>query len=245
MLVDIIAAQIALPSAVQWSALAGPTGCRETLVGQPGTYGRVGRVESEATTPASRFPCRPPVLDFLHSLTTPPRSLERVTGLGSIPGLPKFQVHVHLPGRPLGFGWHRHSYWQPLLELDLSDSLIFADPDNGFETETQAGPQHLRFTEAAMILNALPWTSALVVFQYRSQGQSWDTVFSRCTRGLPPELGFVAIHHGQLAFVFLAVFPVITIIESSVETYAISHGDLEIRRRHAEQDNPADRKGGG
>lgn len=182
------------------------------------------------STPAMRYPCRPAVLKFVRSLAVEPRSLERVASLGSLPGMRSFEVHIHRPDQPLGFGWQRHFYWQPLLERPRAESLVFIDPDNGFETNSQAGQQHLRYGEAAAILATLPATSSLVVFQYRPQGQSWDMVFRRIGDAFPDRFQFAAIHHGQLAFVFIGRSATFQAVASAVETYGRSQRNLQIRR---------------
>jgi hypothetical protein len=182
------------------------------------------------STPATRYPCRPNVLKFVHSLAVKPRSFERVASLGSLPDMPSFMVHIHQPDQQLGFGWQRHFYWQRLLEQPRAESLVFIDPDNGFETNSQAGQQHLRYGEAAALLSRLPVTSALVVFQYRPQGQSWDVVFGRIGNSFPDPFQYVAIHHGQLAFVFIGRSATFQAVTSAVEAYGHSQRSLQIRR---------------
>ncbi len=180
------------------------------------------------STPASRYPCRPAVLKFVHSLAAEPRTLERVASIGSLGGTPSFRVHIHLPSRYLSFGWQRHFYWQPLVERPLAETLVFLDPDNGFETDTQAGPQHLRFGEAATLLSVLPETSALTVFQYRPQGQSWDKVFGRIGESFPPAFRFAAIHDGQLAFIFIGHTGRLRAVALAVASYADAQPKLKI-----------------
>jgi hypothetical protein len=41
-----------------------------------------------------------------------------------------------------------------LVERPRGKSLVFIDPDNGFETEYTARQQHLRFGEAGVLLDA-------------------------------------------------------------------------------------------
>ena len=185
---------------------------------------------SHGSTPASRYPCRPPVLDFVRSLADEPRELERVDRIGSLPGEPSFGVHIHRPSQCLGFGWQRHLYWQPLVERPRAESLVFIDPDNGFETENTAGQQHLRFGEAGVLLTGLPETSAMVVFQYRPQGQSWDKVFSRIGESFPSGFQFAAVHDGQLAFIFIGCTVRLRAVVSAVETYTETRPKLKIYR---------------
>jgi len=181
--------------------------------------------------PAAQYPARPKVLEFVHSLRIPPRSFKRVALLGSITDMPSFNVHVHGPEQQIGFGWQRHFYWQPLLEKPHVETLLFIDPDNGFETKNKAGEQHLRYGEAATLLSRLPATSAIAVFQYRPQGQSWNVVFDRIDNSFPDSFEYVAIHHGQVAFIFIGHSAVVRAVTSSVEEYGRSQQGLHVRRK--------------
>jgi hypothetical protein len=180
------------------------------------------------STPPSRYPCRPAILNFVRSLAVAPRTLERVASIGSLPGMASFDDHIHHPNQLVGFGWQRHSYWQPLVQRPRAESLVFIDPDNGFETDGQAGQQHLRFGEAATLLSVLPESSSLAVFQYRPQGQSWDKVFKRIAESFPVAFRFVAIHDGQLAFVFIGHPSRLKAIASAVNGYAATQRTLKI-----------------
>lgn len=182
-------------------------------------------------TPAARFPCRPAILTFVEGLRTGPRQLERVSGLGSIEGLRKFAVDVFEPNRELGFGWARAKYWRDLMSRKFGNDLVFLDPDNGFESASTAGRQHVRFGEVDSLLRSLPPTSALCVFQYRPQGQSWETVFGRIESGLPSETSAHAIHDGQLAFVFLSHAKSSERLDPVVTSYQKEHPFLHCRPR--------------
>ena len=181
------------------------------------------------TTPAGRFSCRPKILNFVESLRTQPRGLERVARLGSINELPQFKVEIFQPSRELGFGWLRVQYWREFVSLPLADALIFLDPDNGFESAKTAGEQHVRFGEIELLLQSVPDSSAICVFQYRPQGQPWERVFARIETGLPAGAVVHSIHDGQLGFVFLSCGATGYRVESALAAYAAGHCSL--RRR--------------
>jgi len=83
------------------------------------------------------------------------------------------------------------------------NSILFLDPDNGFETKTQKGPKWVLHGEVEWLLKGLPESSAVVVYQHRPQRSAWTAVF----RELRPHLNYVpfvcAAFDGTLAFIIL------------------------------------------
>lgn len=81
--------------------------------------------------------------------------------------------------------------------------MVFLDPDNGFETETNRGDKWVLHAEVAQLVDNLPSTSAVVVYQHRPR-QTWNKVFTSLTSalGYVPFAG-AAYDHG-LAFVVVS-----------------------------------------
>jgi hypothetical protein len=185
---------------------------------------------SHGSLAPSSFPCRPEILAFAQDLGKAPRSFERVVGLGQLPGAGHFVVDVYQPDREIGFGWERVDYWRELLEQDHSDTLVFVDPDNGFEAPTQAGPQHLRFGEAAAILRVMPASAALAVFQYRPQGSSWKNVWQRVALGLQPAFTLTAMYGSQAGIAFFTSTRTAGRLDTSLRGYATArdHAPLHL-----------------
>ncbi len=154
-------------------------------------------------TPAARFPARPVVLDFVGQLRGTPEGVEAVRRLGRIEAGSTFEVRIHAPRSFVPEGPARPQYWQDLEPAGLENTLVFLDPDNGFETKSQKGDRWVLDAEIHHLLNALPASSAVVVYQQRPR-LPWREVF----RILAPRLDYAvyasAVHNAALAFVLLA-----------------------------------------
>ncbi len=160
----------------------------------------------DGKTPDHWFDCRrPEIPPFLERLRQHPRSFATVGRLGQLVADASFNVEI--AHENLVFPRDiRRNYWSKVPKCG-DHSLVFLDPDNGFETETQKGEKWVRHREVADLVSAIPASSAVVVFQYRPQRVSWDNVFAKLT----PRFGYVpaaaAVIEANLAFVLLARDP--------------------------------------
>jgi hypothetical protein len=178
------------------------------------------------TSPES-FGCRPAIYSFLNSLREEPRKIDRLKNLGNLEGLDGFDINLYHPNRNIGSDWNRAHYWDGLTKSLIENSLVFVDPDTGFETRTQAGEKHLRFGETLDLLNRLDDQSCLVVFQYRPQGQSWQDVLNRISAGNGLRF-FKAMVCGNTALVMLAKYETVKgRVDQSLTYYSNSHSDVD------------------
>ena|SRR2546426_7373394 len=142
-------------------------------------------VPHDGMTPAKLFASRPEISNFLKVLAKLPRTLEGIANLGSLDGLRQFKVQVHEAQRYIGSGKKREAYWKSFRSETQESTLVFADPDNGLESKTKRAEKWLRYDEVRKILEKLPQTSALVVYQHRPQREKWQSALpkikSQCT----------------------------------------------------------------
>jgi hypothetical protein len=157
-----------------------------------------------------------------------PRSFERITSLGALDGLPRIDVRVYQPNRLLGYGWQRTAYWAELHSYPFAQTLVFLDPDTGFESKSQAGERHLRFGEAHEICTSIGDRGVLAVYHHRGQGQSWADVLRRLWEGLPPELGARAIYGGDVALMLLGQTKPVADLEGPIRGYLGAHPQLRV-----------------
>lgn len=172
--------------------------------------------------PHERFAARPEVQRFVAGLRGSSRGLQAITDLGGIDCARHFAVSIHSPVGEVPKGHARSSYWSGLPLL--ADSIVFIDPDNGFETKTRKGPKWIRHTEVESLLGALPQSSAVVVYQHRPR-KTWDQVF----KALAPQLSYAghatAAYDSSLAFVILARSrQVFRRLRTAGQEYARQHG---------------------
>ncbi len=159
---------------------------------------------SHGGTPPERFDCRPQVLSLLRELRLEPRHLRKLERLGRLRGLPCFRVTVYRPEELMGNGSARASHFANIPLRHRRNSVVFFDPDNGFETVTQHGRKWLRLDEVNDALSQIPGKSALVVFQFRPQGKSWREYLPALSERTGDKCHFGAIYEGHLAFIFLS-----------------------------------------
>lgn len=157
---------------------------------------------NEGRIPHQRFPCRDFIRAFVASLNTEPRSLTRVCSLGAVEPLKRFEMRVFSPGSFIGSAAKRRKYWADFNPSDFDDSVVFFDPDNGFETKTRHGQKWIRHCELSDVIAQLPATSVAVVYQHRPRLE-WDTVFAELEKKID-YADSVAAHEPNLAFVALA-----------------------------------------
>ena len=101
-------------------------------------------------------------------------------------------------------GPERKRYLDGFEPKTLDSTLVFFDPDNGFETDVQRSVKWVRHSEIQDSLLQLPENSAIAEYQHRPRFQSWDDslprILSRCDYA---PFGF-AIYEANLAFVMLS-----------------------------------------
>lgn len=125
-----------------------------------------------------QFTAREFIHTFVEDLRVAPRSLARVSRLGAQPGQPSFAVQVHGSERLVPSGTTRAEYWRDISLRDRENTLVFCDPDNGLETKTQRGPKWIRHQEVRDLLNGLPPSSAVMVYQHRPR-RTWQDLFAQ------------------------------------------------------------------
>lgn len=159
---------------------------------------------NEGHTPHHWFKCREFVRPFLESLKVEPRSLNRIDALGTVePNITPFRVSTFGTDKCIGPGSQRADYWSSFKPERLANTVVFFDPDNGFETKTQRGTKWIRHTELRELFSRLPETSVAVVYQHRPR-RTWDDLFADLNENLGYVYTAVAAHESNLAFVAMA-----------------------------------------
>lgn len=159
---------------------------------------------NEGRTPHHRFECRNFIRSFVASLKAEPRSLTRINTLGAAePNLAPFRVSIFEPERYIGSGSQRAEYWSGFVPEKLANSVVFLDPDNGFETKTQRGTKWIRHAELKDLLLRLPQSSIAVVYQHRPH-RTWVDLFEELKESLEYVHTLVVVYEGNLAFVAIA-----------------------------------------
>ncbi len=175
--------------------------------------------------PHDRFAARAVVQRFVAALRAGPRRLEAVTPLGAIDAERPFTVTIHSPAGVVPRGSARSDYWNGL-PLPAS-SIVFIDPDNGFETKTRKGPKWVRHTEVESLLARLPESSAVVVYQHRPR-KTWKQVFDSLAPRLSYAAHAVATFDSTLAFIILARSAKVSErLLAAAQEYARQHGTVE------------------
>lgn len=153
--------------------------------------------------PHMRYPCRPEIRPLLHKLAGHPRSFDTVQALGQLEKERDFEVRLYHPSRPIGVGTRRTDYWQGIEAEGSSDTLVFLDPDNGFETKTRRGAKWVRHQEIRTILKITPGFGAVVVYQHRPQRRPWSEFLGVLQDQLAYTTYAIAAYEADLAFVIL------------------------------------------
>jgi hypothetical protein len=183
---------------------------------------------SEGQVPPDRFRSRPEIALFLTLLREEPRSFERIESLGCLEGLSHFNVLLYRRNRLLGYGWERATYWADLLEHPPSRTVVFLDPDTGFEAISESGKLHLRFGEALAICAAIGDQSVLAVYHHRGRGQTWAEVLGRLWRNMPPHLNARAIYGGDVALILLGSPALLAGLDDPIRRYLAVHPQLRL-----------------
>ena len=83
------------------------------------------------------------------------------------------------------------------------DTLVFLDPDNGFETRTQRGPKWVQHAEVRWLLERLPESAAVAVYQHRPR-RRWEALFADLAARLDYAPNVQVVHEANLAFLVLS-----------------------------------------
>ena len=184
---------------------------------------------NEGRIPHQRFTCRDFIRAFVASLKTEPRSFIRVCSLGTMEPLKRFEVRVISPDIFIGSAAHRREYWADFNPRDFDDSVVFFDPDNGFETKTRHGQKWIRHSELSDVIARLPATSVAVVYQHRPFFDYWDTVFAKLEKKID-YADSVAAYESNLAFVALAGNRTVwRRVSDCIKGYAKNHPTVKYR----------------
>jgi len=177
--------------------------------------------------PPHRFKCRGLIQPFLDSLKEEPRSLTRISKLGTLSPEKQFEVLVFAPDRFIGSGNSRGAYWSDFDPSKLENSVVFFDPDNGYipkmrhERKKALCPEWIGHDELMTMLARLPETSVAVVYQHRPRLMSHAKLFEGLTTHLAYIHTAVVAHEPNLAFVAMAGNSAVgNRIASSIEQYA-------------------------
>lgn len=174
--------------------------------------------------PHERFRARPEVQRFVAGLKGTPRGLGAIVDLGTLEPSRPFSVSVHAPDRYVEKGVRRKSYWQGL-EYP-SKSVVFLDPDNGFETRSRKGPKWVRHGEIRSLLERLPQSSAVVVYQHRPH-RSWGQVLSDLSHELRYAAHASATYDPNLAFIIVGnAGPTVRRLSEAAGQYAGQHSSV-------------------
>jgi len=161
------------------------------------------RERTEGNTPPHWFPCRQEILTFNRSLRES-RDLNDIGDLGTLEARNQFEVSLFHPERHVEPGLGRGRYLVDFEPQTLVKTLVFFDPDNGFETETQRRVKWVRHSEIKGTLLRIPENSAIAVYQHRPRFQSWEVKFPLLFADLKYAPFAFAIYESNLAFVFFS-----------------------------------------
>jgi hypothetical protein len=186
---------------------------------------------SEGRTPHHWFKCQDFIRPFVASLQKEPRSLAHIDILGSVQPNRKFHVSVFAPATYVGSGRQRAEYWSGFEPEKLDNSVVFFDPDDGFETKTQHGMKWIRHAELKDLVSRLPQTSVAVVYQHRPQRRTWVDLFADLSEKLSYIHTAVAAHESNLAFISMADnSSAAQRVTSAIQSYANEHAVVRLAR---------------
>ncbi len=186
-----------------------------------------GEKPNEGNVHHTRFECRDLIRPFIESLRQPPRSLNNIKKLGvANADQPQFQITIFAHDRYIGGGTLRKEYWRDLDPEAYENSIVFFDPDNGFETTTQNGTKWIRHEELKLYLSKLPKNSAIVVYQHRPR-RTWGDLFLDIKKHLDYAYTVIAAYESDIAFVAIANNKEVgDRISKAISAYANDHLDV-------------------
>lgn len=161
-----------------------------------------GENPNEGNVHHSRFRCRDFIRPFIESLRQEPRFLNRITGLANVANAhkPQFATAIFAHDRYIGTGNLRNEYWEDFKPETCKNSIVFFDPDNGFEARTQNGTKWIRHDELKLCLSDLPDDSAIMVYQHRPR-RIWGDLFAELKDKLDYADTAIAAYESDIAFV--------------------------------------------
>jgi hypothetical protein len=158
---------------------------------------------SDGKTPHHWFSCRSDIRGFVESLGRLPRTLDRVVELGKLDDARPFDVVVTPANLHFPAGYRRREYWSAAGLEALENTIVFLDPDNGFETRTQRGEKWVEHGEVSRLLDGLANSSAIVVYQHRPR-RTWKALFEDLRAAIEYSPFISAVVEANLAFFILA-----------------------------------------
>jgi hypothetical protein len=172
--------------------------------------------------PHNRFLVRQKIQPFIASLKNTSRGLGAITDLGSLEPTKQFSVSIHAPDRYVEPGRDRPDYWWGIDHP--SKRVVFLDPDNGFETKTRKGAKWVRHSEVNSLLEKLPQSSAVVVYQHRPRLLKWKTVLGDLSQHLQYAGHASATYDSSLAFMIIGnAGPAVRRLSQAAKCYANQH----------------------
>lgn len=191
-----------------------------------------GEKPNEGNIHHSRFECRNFIRTFADFLRQEPRSINRISTLGAIQNnKAEFQTTIFLPETHIQEGPLRSNYWQSFYPEKYTNSIVFFDPDNGFETKTQKGTKWIGHEELHKFLSILPETSAMVIYQHRPR-RTWDDLFADLKSKLETySHTAIAAYESDIALIAIAkVDSTANRIVNSISSYAEQHPVVQSKR---------------
>jgi len=115
---------------------------------------------TDGRTPPELFPARPEIVDFCKWL----RTSRNPNVLLDLPATTSAPYSVRLFGSDADFiSKQRDAYFA---RCDLSSSLVFLDPDNGFEPEKSCSKKHVGYADVEALLKRIPPSGVISIFQH-------------------------------------------------------------------------------
>ncbi len=193
-----------------------------------------GESPNEGNIHHSRFRCKKFFRPFPESLREKPRSLDRICKLGAAEDplhFLQFQTTIFACKRLIKSGNNRQNYWHDFNPEKYENSIVFFDPDNGFETTTQSGTKWIRHEELRLRLSKLPENSANVVYKHRPR-RTWEDLFADLNTDLKHYAHIaVAAYERDIAFVAIANNKKIgDLICKAINAYANDHRDVRAKK---------------
>lgn len=143
------------------------------------------------------FPARPEIVTFCNRLRISRDPKELV----NLPKTTSARYNVRLFGPDEQFiNRQRGTYFA---KCDLSSSVVFLDPDNGFEPEKSCSKKHVGYADVEALLKRIPSSGVISVFQHFRR-QPFQEDFGRIRERL--QSGFTTALYWH-ALMFVAVTP--------------------------------------
>jgi hypothetical protein len=128
--------------------------------------------------------------------------LSGIEELGRLDDSKQFDVQIFEPKRFVKKGLERRQYLKDFDVQNLLSSIVFFDPDNGFETKTCKGNKWIRHYEVEETLRRLPENSVVAIYQHKPH-RKWGVVLSELRDKCRYTSFFHAVYDRDLSFVFL------------------------------------------